>query len=257
MPSLTLSYREFATRCRLLASALSREGITRGDVVSILAPNTPPHLEAHFGVPMAGAILNSINTRLDASTIAYVLDHGASMLLLVDDELLGLAREAVARLTPSEILVLTFSNKAAEELRERIARSAPAAAAQIWAGTFHAFGLELLRQYGHLIGLPADPKLTDTNAALGVLEDLLPTLPLDHYLVLHEPTQGLVDILKAISRAKDELVDPAGYRALGEAMPTADGRRRDGLLAAWPAGDAGQFAPLRPVAWSCGRPCRS
>jgi fatty-acyl-CoA synthase len=96
--SQTLTYREFSSRCRLLASALNRRGIIRGDVVSILAPNTPAHLEAHFGVPMAGAVLNSINTRLDASTIAYVLQHGTSRLLLVDDELLAVAREAVARL---------------------------------------------------------------------------------------------------------------------------------------------------------------
>lgn len=123
---------------------------------------------------------------------------------------------------PASILVLTFSRKAAEELRERIARASEEAATQIWAGTFHALGLELLRQYGHLIGLAADPRPADANEAMRILETLLPELPLDHYLSLHEPTQGLADILKAISRAKDELVDAAGYRRLGLAMPEGD-----------------------------------
>lgn len=204
-----------------LAEALVIEQLTRG---TLLPSEAPPEATP------AGAIPPLDPFQAAAATIQ------TGPLLLEAGPGTGKTRTLVARVehllargvTPSEILVLTFSNKAAEELRERIARSAPAAAAQIWAGTFHAFGLELLRQYGHLIGLPADPKLTDTNAALGVLEDLLPTLPLDHYLVLHEPTQGLVDILKAISRAKDELVDPAGYRALGEAMPAAD---RDAQIA--------------------------
>lgn len=118
-----------------------------------------------------------------------------------------------------DILILTFSNKAAEELRERIALASPDAATQIWAGTFHAFGLELLRRYGERIGFSEQVRPIDTNESLALLEQLLPELQLDNYLALHEPSQSLNDILKAISRAKDELVTAVGYRELGEAMP--------------------------------------
>lgn len=120
---------------------------------------------------------------------------------------------------PKNILILTFSRKAAEELRERVGHASPAAATQIWAGTFHALGLDLLRRFGDRIGLDQNLSPLDPNDGIALLEELLPDLPLDQYLALHEPVQVLGDILGAISRAKDELVDPAGYRALGEAMP--------------------------------------
>jgi fatty-acyl-CoA synthase len=96
--NLTRTYVEFAHRCTQLAAALAHSGVERGDVVSIMAPNTPPHLEAHFGVPMAGGILHSINYRLDPANIAFMLEHGRSRLLLVDDEFLALAHQAVERL---------------------------------------------------------------------------------------------------------------------------------------------------------------
>jgi fatty-acyl-CoA synthase len=96
--SLTRSYADFAGRCRRLAAALRSAGVGRDDVVSILAPNTPAHLEAHFGVPMAGAVLHSINFRLDPGNISYMLEHARSCLLLADDEFLPLAQQAVARL---------------------------------------------------------------------------------------------------------------------------------------------------------------
>src|ERR1041385_6689135 len=66
------SYRDFEARCRRLASALARRGIGRGDTVAVMAPNVPEAFEAHFGVPMAGAVLNMINIRLDAETIAFI-----------------------------------------------------------------------------------------------------------------------------------------------------------------------------------------
>jgi fatty-acyl-CoA synthase len=69
------SYRELYRRARRLASALSARGISLGDTVAVMAPNTPPLLEAHFGVPMTGAVLNAINTRLDAAAIAFILEH--------------------------------------------------------------------------------------------------------------------------------------------------------------------------------------
>jgi len=122
---------------------------------------------------------------------------------------------------PASILALTFSNKAAEEMRELVAVAAPEAAPAIWAGTFHAFGLELLRKYGGLLGLSPDVRLVDPGDALLLLEEMLPSLPLKHYLQLYEPAIALRDILAAISRAKDELVGPGEYRAFGDAMLAA------------------------------------
>jgi len=84
-------------RCRRLGSALAHRGIGRGDVVSVLAPNTPAIYEAHFGVPMAGAVLNTINTRLDAGTIAYILDHAGSKMLITDTELSATVKQALQR----------------------------------------------------------------------------------------------------------------------------------------------------------------
>ena len=124
---------------------------------------------------------------------------------------------------PTSILVLTFSNKAAEELRERVAASAPDAAPAIWAGTFHAFGLEILRKFGDRLGLDSLVRVADPGDALLVLEEGLPSLPLKHYLRLYEPAFALRDILAAISRAKDELIGPERYRELGEHMLAAAG----------------------------------
>ncbi|MCZ7573940.1 MAG: UvrD-helicase domain-containing protein [Ardenticatenaceae bacterium] len=125
------------------------------------------------------------------------------------------------KVLPSAILALTFSNKAAEEMRERVARVVPEAAPRIWVGTFHAFGLELLRKFGSRLGLPPRLTVIDPVDALFRLERLLPSLPLDHYRNLYEPTTNLRYILAAISRAKDELVGPAAYVALAEQMLAA------------------------------------
>lgn len=118
----------------------------------------------------------------------------------------------------TSILALTFSNRAAEEMRQRVARAAPAEAPDIWMGTFHAFGLELLRKYGHHIGLQPDLTVLDPTDALALLESALPELKLDHYQNLYEPTVQLRDILGAISRAKDEHVGPQAYAVLARKM---------------------------------------
>jgi len=91
-----ITYSEFFQRSRQLASALVCEGIQRGDTVSVLLPNTPPMLEAHHGVPMSGAVLHTINTRLDARTIAFQLDHANSRILIVDSAFVPLAEAALA-----------------------------------------------------------------------------------------------------------------------------------------------------------------
>ena len=92
-------------RAYRLASALVKRGIQRGDTVSVLAPNTPAMLEAHFGVPLSGAVLNAINCRLDAEGVAFILRHGESRLLLVDAEFAALAEVAVAKLDRPPMVV--------------------------------------------------------------------------------------------------------------------------------------------------------
>ena len=85
-------------RCRRLASALTRRGIGAGDTVAVVGANTPEMIEVHFGVPMTGAVLNAINTRLDAATIAFILEHAEARILLVDREFAPTVAEALARL---------------------------------------------------------------------------------------------------------------------------------------------------------------
>ena len=80
------TYAEFSGRSRRLASALARRGIGVGDTVAVMAPNVPAMLEAHYGVPMVGAVLNALNYRLDARTIAFILQHGGAKLLITDTE---------------------------------------------------------------------------------------------------------------------------------------------------------------------------
>ncbi len=93
---LRYTYREFYARARRLASALKARGIGEGDTVSMMAPNIPAVLEAHFGVPMIGAVLNTLNTRLDAPALAFILDHGECRLLLTDREFSPLIKEALS-----------------------------------------------------------------------------------------------------------------------------------------------------------------
>lgn len=103
--SLRRNYAEFYARSRRLASALAENGIGRGDTVSALLPNTPAMLECHYGVPMCGAVLHSINTRLDAAIIAFQLDHAMSKLVIVDREFMPLMQEALALATVSPVLI--------------------------------------------------------------------------------------------------------------------------------------------------------
>lgn len=106
---ISRSWAEVATRCRRLASALQARGVGKGDTVSLLAPNIPEAFECAFAVPMLGAVLNANNTRLDASTIAYILDHGEANIFLVDTELSEVARAAVAQ-TGRDILIVDIED---------------------------------------------------------------------------------------------------------------------------------------------------
>jgi fatty-acyl-CoA synthase len=93
-----------------LASALQRQGVATGDTVSIIATNIPELFEAHFGVPMAGAVLNAINTRLDAAAIAFILDHAETKVLIVDPEFSGLAQEAIDLASRTDLLVIDIED---------------------------------------------------------------------------------------------------------------------------------------------------
>ena len=90
------NYRQFYARARQLASALARRGIRRGDTVSVMLANTPAMVEAHYGVPMCGAVLNTLNTRLDAAILAFTLDHAETKVLIVDREFSKVMKEALA-----------------------------------------------------------------------------------------------------------------------------------------------------------------
>lgn len=112
------SYREFEARCRRLASALHRRGIGRGDTVAVMAPNVPAMLEAHYAVPALGAVLNPLNYRLDAPTIAFCLHHGEAKALLADAEYAPVVRAALAQLG-REVLVIDVDD-ALDPVRERV-----------------------------------------------------------------------------------------------------------------------------------------
>jgi len=103
------SWAQTYARCRRLASALAARGVGTGDTVSIIAANIPEMYEAHFGVPMAGAVLNTINTRLDAPIIAFILNHAESKVLLVDPEFSGAVKQALEQVD-HDILVIDIED---------------------------------------------------------------------------------------------------------------------------------------------------
>ncbi|MCO6512331.1 MAG: UvrD-helicase domain-containing protein [Aridibacter famidurans] len=122
---------------------------------------------------------------------------------------------------PRRILALTFSNKAAQEMRERIGEARPEDAAKIQIMTFHAFGFNLLRKYWKEADVEKDSEILDQIDALLMLEGHLADLNLDHYLALYDPMRDLPDVLGAISKAKDELCGPEDYKQHAEAMLAA------------------------------------
>ncbi len=99
------TWRQSLDRCRRLASALAAHGIGRGDTVALMAPNVPEAFEAHFGVPMAGAVLNALNIRLDAETIAFILKHGGAKVLLTDTEFAPVIGRALSLLDAKPLVI--------------------------------------------------------------------------------------------------------------------------------------------------------
>ena len=131
-----ITYGRFYERCRQFADALRRRGIERGDTVAVLAPNVPALLEAHYGVPMAGAVLNALNYRLDARSIAFILGHGQAKLLIVDREFSPIVKEAIAAL-PEPVPLVEIEDEVGGaslggmEYEDFLAEGDPAAA---WSG---------------------------------------------------------------------------------------------------------------------------
>src|SRR5258705_2760991 len=105
-----IDYASFYTRARRLASALAKQGIRKGDTVAVILANTPPMLEAHYGVPMLGAVLNALNTRLDAAAIAFMLEHGAAKILITDPEFSATVGDAL-KLLKKKPLVIDYDDK--------------------------------------------------------------------------------------------------------------------------------------------------
>ncbi|HEY1929863.1 MAG TPA: ATP-dependent helicase [Caulobacteraceae bacterium] len=190
-------------------------------------------------LPPAGPVKENVEAApvyVDTSQDRAVAHRGAPFLLEAGPGT-GKTRTLVRRVLslldekvdPASILVLTFSNRAAGELSESLAKAAPQAAAQIWIGTFHGFGLDLARRHHETLGLSADPPLFDRSDAIAVLEEILPTLALVHYRNLWDPELILREMLTAISRAKDEMVGPDEYTRLAEAMREAAGEDEDAI----------------------------
>jgi fatty-acyl-CoA synthase len=114
-----INYRDFYARSRRLASALAKRGIKRGDTVAVVLANSPAMLEAHYGVPMTGGVLNTINTRLDAATIAFIFDHADAKVVIVDREFSKTVKEAlgIAKVKP---FVIDFDDPEYSGAGERI-----------------------------------------------------------------------------------------------------------------------------------------
>ena len=107
--SLTRTWAQTYARCRQLASALIQAGVSAGDTVAVMLPNTPPMVEAHFGIPMVGAVLNALNTRLESEAIAFMLNHGEAKVVIVDAEFSLTMKKALAMALaekPRDILVI-------------------------------------------------------------------------------------------------------------------------------------------------------
>jgi fatty-acyl-CoA synthase len=117
--ALRRNYREFHARAKKLASALTRRGLVRGDTVAVMLANTPAMLECHYGAPMCGAVLNTLNTRLDAAALAFMLNHGEAKALIVDREFSGVMAEAL-KLATVHPLVIDYDDPEYDGAGERI-----------------------------------------------------------------------------------------------------------------------------------------
>ena len=185
-------------RCRQLASALSQAGIGKNDTVAVMLPNTLPMVEAHFGIPMAGAVLNTLNTRLDPETIAFMLDHGEAKAVIVDPEFAGVMKKAIAlRQSKSSLLVIDVEDALFSGPAEKIgsttyeafvAKGDPAFVWSLPANEWDAIALNYTSgTTGNPKGVVYHHRGAATNAVSNVLEWDMPkhsvylwTLPMFH-----------------------------------------------------------------------------
>ena len=185
-------------RCRQLASALSQAGIGKNDTVAVMLPNTPSMVEAHFGIPMAGAVLNTLNTRLDPETIAFMLDHGEAKAVIVDPEFAGVMKKAITlRTAKTPLLVIdvedTLFTSPAEKVGSTtyeafVAKGDPAFAWSLPANEWDAIALNYTSgTTGNPKGVVYHHRGAATNAVSNVLEWDMPkhsvylwTLPMFH-----------------------------------------------------------------------------
>ncbi len=185
-------------RCRQLASALSQAGIGKNDTVAVMLPNTPPMVEAHFGIPMAGAVLNTLNTRLDPETIAFMLDHGEAKAVIVDPEFAGVMKKALAlRQSQAPLLVVDVEDALFSGPAEKVgtttyeafvAKGDPAFAWSLPANEWDAIALNYTSgTTGNPKGVVYHHRGAATNAVSNVLEWDMPkhsvylwTLPMFH-----------------------------------------------------------------------------
>jgi superfamily I DNA/RNA helicase len=185
-------------------------------------------LDALLLPPIAAPPAEPVITRskpLNAEQDAAARHRGAPFLLEAGPGT-GKTQTLVARVAglvdegvdPRTILVLTFSNKAARELSDRIASLRPEAAAAMWIGTFHAFGLDIVRRYHGHLQFAGEPRLMDRAEAIGIMEREYLALGLKHHEELWDPAKPLKDMLGAVSRAKDEVADAGRFASLADAM---------------------------------------
>ncbi len=176
-----LTYLGFYQRCRQFADALRRRGITPGDTVAVLAPNVPALLEAHFGVPMAGAVLNALNYRLDPRSIAFILAHGQAKLLIYDREFWPIVKEALVAL-PEPIPLVEIDDEVGgippggTEYESFLAEGDPAAA---WSGPQDEWEPIALNYTSGTTGNPKGVVYHHRGAFLNALGNAI-TFGLDH-----------------------------------------------------------------------------
>lgn len=185
----------------------------------ILLPDLPPGPEER--APGTADPLNPAQARAAAhrgSPFLLGAGPGTGKTKTLVGRIAGLLAEGAA---PEGLLALTFSKKAAQELAQRVHDLAGQDAVNIRTETFHSFGLDTVRKHYKLFDLPEDPRVVDTSEAIAMMEEALPALDLVHYLNLFEPALALRDILRAISRAKDELCSPGRYAELAATMRAA------------------------------------
>ena len=211
---------EFVEKNRRPESIAKEIGVPRSLVMNqmLRAVLLPP-------ISAAPDVAPTVMHELDASQQAAVSWEGGPLLVEAGPGT-GKTRTLVRRIqrkldeneAPASFLALTFSRKASEEMRERIAGMNPDASIEMWVGTFHQFGLELVTKWPLRHGRTVNVRTLDQTGQLEVLEANLEKLPLKHFQNLYEPAYDLVPVLRVISRCKDEMISPDAYEAQAKAF---------------------------------------